>query len=211
MTWLNIIILILAILAAIFAVLALIRAFATRSTIANEPYGVGRQETRRAMQVSLIRAVVIGLLSLILFAVYGLNARPDELLSREPQATAEAAPTGVIESQDATPTITPAPTQTSTSAALPAAVTSAAPTPTDSPTLTPTITPTSVPSAIVNSEVGLYLRPEPGSTVELELLNNGAFLVLLEGRQTVDGVEWQQVRSAAGNEGWVAVEFITYQ
>jgi SH3-like domain-containing protein len=94
---------------------------------------------------------------------------------------------------------------------LPPAITSAAPTITPASTEAPTVTPTPMPSAVVNSEVGLYLRPEPGSDVELELLANGAVLELLEGRQTVDGVEWQQVRSAAGNEGWVAVEFITYQ
>lgn len=213
MTWLNLVVLVLAILAAVLAVVALLRAFATRNAIANEPYGVGRQESRRSMQVSLIRGAVIGVVALILFAVYGLNARPDDMLSNEPQATVESEPTDADIQPESTATATLSPTATSTSVSveLPPAVTSSAPTATLSPTETSTITPTPEPSAIVNSEVGLYLRPEPGSTVELELLNNGAVLELMEGRETVDGVEWQQVRSAAGNEGWVAVEFITYQ
>jgi hypothetical protein len=211
MTWLNLVVLILAILAAVVAVVTLLRALTTRSAIANEPYGVGRQESRRTMQISLIRAAIVGVVSLILFAVYGLNARPDDMLSNQPQATLEPEATDAQTQPTATEDVPPTATATATSGALPPAVTSSAPTATLSPTETPTITPTAVPSAIVNSEVGLYLRPEPGSTVELELLNNGAFLELMEGRETVDGVEWQQVRSAAGNEGWVAVEFITYQ
>jgi hypothetical protein len=36
-------------------------------------------------------------------------------------------------------------------------------------------------------------------------------LTVLAGREVVDGFEWQQVRTPAGNEGWVAVEFIVYQ
>lgn len=213
MTWLNILILLLAIAATVVAVISLVSALASRSSVSNQPYGVGRQESRRAMLVAFIRAAVIGVVALILFAVYGLSARPDELVSSEPEPTQEVEVTAASQEEEATPTptATTAVTPTGQTITLPPAVTSAAPTPTSQPTETPTITPTPVPSAVVNSEVGLYLRPEPGSTVELELLNNGAFLELLEGRETVDGVEWQQVRSALGNEGWVAVEFITYQ
>jgi SH3-like domain-containing protein len=36
-------------------------------------------------------------------------------------------------------------------------------------------------------------------------------LELLPDRQTVDDLEWQQVRTPAGNEGWVAAEFLIYQ
>lgn len=211
MIWLNILILILAILAALAALISLASALFMRNSIANQPYGVGRQESRRTMLVTFIRAAIIGIVALILFAVYGLSARPDEMLTSDPEPTAELQPTQALEASDATVTATQAPTMTAVSVTLPPAITSAAPTTTASPTETPTITPTPVPSAIVNSEVGLYLRPEPGSTVELELLNNGAFLELLEGRETIDGVEWQQVRSATGSEGWVSVEFITYQ
>lgn len=213
MTLLNIVILVLALLAALAAIVSLVGAVLKRSAISNQPYGVGRQESRQTMLVSLIRAAVLGIFALILFGVYGLSARPDEVLSNEPQATLE--PTATTAAQEEAPTLTatttPVEVITEESTELPPAITSAAPTNTPDPTSTATITPTPVPSAIVNSEVGLYLRPEPGSSVELELLANGAVLELMEGRETLDGVEWQQVRSSSGNEGWVAVEFITYQ
>lgn len=213
MSWLNLIVLALAILSALAAIVSLAGALLTRNAIRNEPYGVGRQESRRAMLVAFIRAAVLGVFALILFGVYGLNARPEDMMSTEPQATLDsspaASPTVDLDTSTATPTAQP--TATARTVTLPPAITSAAPTDTPGPTAAPTMTPTSVPSAIVNSEVGLYLRPEPGSTVELELLANGAVLELLDGQQTVEGVEWRQVRSASGNEGWVAVEFITYQ
>lgn len=214
MNWLNLIILALAILSALAALISIGRALLTRNAIANEPYGVGRQQSRRAMLVAFIRGAVLGVFALILFGVYGLSAGPDDLLSTEPRATVESDPAGSATPETGAPaTVAPTgePTATARTVTLPPAITSAAPTNTPEPTEIPTATPTSVPSAIVNSEVGLYLRPEPGSTVELELLGNGAVLELLEGRETVDGAEWQQVRSATGNEGWVAVEFITYQ
>lgn len=213
MTLLNIVILVLALLAALAAIVSLVSAVLKRSAISNQPYGVGRQESRQTMLVSLIRAAVLGIFALILFGVYGLSARPDEVLSNEPQATLEPTATTAAQEEAPTPTATTTPVEVvpEESTELPPAITSAAPTNTPAPTSTATITPTPVPSAIVNSEVGLYLRPEPGSSVELELLANGAVLELMEGRETIDGVEWQQVRSSSGNEGWVAVEFITYQ
>lgn len=213
MTWLNIVILVLALLAALAAIISLIGAVLRRNAMANEPYGVGRQESRQTMLISFIRAAVLGVFALILFGVYGLSARPDEVVSGEPETTLEPTATNAAQEEEPTVTATATPMEvvTEESTALPPAITSAAPTNTPSPTGTATVTLTPVPSAIVNSEVGLYLRPEPGSTVELELLANGAVLELLEGRETVDDVEWQQVRSASGNEGWVAVDFITYQ
>lgn len=213
MSWLNLIILALAILSALAAIVSLVRALLVRSAIANEPYGVGRQESRRSMLVAFIRAAVLGVFALILLGVYGLNARPEDMMSTEPRATLDVAPTASAtpETDSVTATSTTEPTATARTVTLPPAITSAPPTDTPGPTAAPTMTPTSVPSAVVSSEVGLYLRPEPGSSVELELLPDGAVLELLEGQQTVDGAEWQQVRSSSGNEGWVAVEFITYQ
>lgn len=214
MKWLNLIILALAALSTLAALVSLVNALLRRNAMTNEPYGVGRQESRRAMLVAFIRAGVLGVFALILFGVYGLSARPDDLVSTEPEATFESTATRPAVSGTAaaaTRTPTGEPTATARAVTLPPAITSAAPTNTPPPTALPTTTPTAVPSAVVNSEVGLYLRPEPGSTVELELLTNGDLLELLEGRETVDDVEWQEVRSASGNEGWVAVEFITYQ
>jgi hypothetical protein len=68
-----------------------------------------------------------------------------------------------------------------------------------------------VDTAVVNSPNGLWLREAPGGTQEVELIPDGTVLILLPGLETVDGTEWQQVRTPAGNEGWVAVEFIIYQ
>ena len=208
MIWLNIIILALAIIVAVAALVSAAGALLTRSAISNQPYGVGRQESRKTMLVAFLRAGALAIVALILFGVYGLSARPEEILSTDPEppATFEPEPTSTTPATDVAPTDaaeeSPSPSPTATNAPATATL---------SPTTTPTITPTPVPSAVVNSEVGLYLRPEPGSTVELELLANGAVLTLLDGRETVDDVEWQEVRSAAGNEGWVAVDFIIYQ
>jgi hypothetical protein len=44
----------------------------------------------------------------------------------------------------------------------------------------------------------------------LELIPDGTALILMEGVETVENQGWQQVRTPAGNEGWVAVEFIEY-
>jgi hypothetical protein len=68
-----------------------------------------------------------------------------------------------------------------------------------------------VDTAVVNSPNGLYLREAPGGTQEVELIPDGTILIVLEGREVVDGLEWQQVQTPAGNVGWVAVDFIIYQ
>jgi hypothetical protein len=200
---------VLAVLSLVAALISLLRALQQRNNVTISAYGVGRQAARRKMQVALIRAAILGVVALILFAVYGLNARPDDVLSTDP----EGAPTRAVLAGTATSAPTQAPTEPAlqaTATTAPTGTATASP-PTATATTTPTITPTSVPSALVNSEVGLYLRPEPGSNVELELLPNGTELVLLDGIETVDGVEWQQVRASSGLEGWVAVDFITYQ
>jgi hypothetical protein len=209
MVWINIVVVILAVLSLVTALLSLLRALQQRNSVSTSAYGVGRQAARRKMQVAFIRAAILGVVALILFAVYGLSARPDDVLSTEP----EAVPTTAVLAGTATTASTEAPTQPAARATATTTPTATATVPpaTATATATPTITPTSVPSAIVNSEVGLYLRPEPGSNVELELLPNGTELVLLDGLDTVDDVEWQQVRAPSGLEGWVAVDFITYQ
>lgn len=205
MAWLNLVLLVLAGILALACLLFALDGFRTRSSITNEPYGVGRQESRRTMQVAFFRAAVTGIVALILFGVYGLSFSPDDILSTEPQSTstfaapAETVPGDVPLTPTATITLAASSTPTST---LP---------PTATASSTPTSTATSVPSAVVNSEVGLYLRPSPGSDVQLELLPNGTQLTLLPGLETVDEVDWQQVRAPSGNEGWVAVEFISYQ
>lgn len=150
------------------------------------------------------------MIGLILLGVFGLSLRPNDMLPGDEAFTPQPTTTATLVVIPPTATGTPPPTVAivATEAPLPS------PSPTNPllvPTDLPTATPTSVPSAIVNSEVGLYLREAPGGTQELELLVNGTVLILLPGRETVDGVEWQQVRTPTGNEGWVAVQFIVYQ
>jgi hypothetical protein len=82
------------------------------------------------------------------------------------------------------------------------------PFPTDTPE--PTNTPI-LPSAAVSSPNGLWLRESPGGVQELELLPDGSVLILLQGLEIADELEWQEVRTPAGNVGWVAVEFIVYE
>jgi hypothetical protein len=75
-----------------------------------------------------------------------------------------------------------------------------------------TDTPTAEPvTATVISEAGVWLRAIPGTEGEqLEWVLEGTTLTLLPGLETADDLEWQQVRTPAGNEGWVAVPFIQY-
>lgn len=210
MTLINLILLILAGASVIAAIISALAGLGLRSRVANSAYGVGRQEMRRTMHVAFIRALAFGLLALIFIAVYGLSARPDDVFSTEPSAdftppgaasaTPELEPTDTLPAASATPTTQPRPTSTTPAG-----------TPTPENTSTPAITPTPEPSAIVTAPAGLYLRDVPGGTAELELIAEGTALILLPGRQTVDDLEWQQVRSPSGLEGWVAAEFLDYQ
>lgn len=210
---LNTVILVLASLFVLAAILSALAALRARTRMTNAPYGVGRQRLRQSMQINAIRTAVLFILALILFGVYGLRVRPDEILTTEPEPAltpppddaTETAPTGEPTAATHTPTAT---TPAATATLTPAASTA---NPTSAPSETPTITPTSEPTAVVTSEVGLYLREAPGGTEQLELLPLGTTLILLDGQETVDGAEWREVRAPSGAEGWVAVEFIEIQ
>ncbi|MCB8916769.1 MAG: hypothetical protein H6666_02495 [Ardenticatenaceae bacterium] len=207
---LNIVIPLVGAMFLLVALVSIVRALQSRSQSTRYTYGVGRQEARRTMQIAVIRSVIFAVIGLILLGVFGLSLRPNDMLPGDEAFTPQPTTTATLVVIPPTATGTPPPTVAivATEAPLPS------PSPTNPllvPTDLPTATPTSVPSAIVNSEVGLYLREAPGGTQELELLVNGTVLILLPGRETVDGVEWQQVRTPTGNEGWVAVQFIVYQ
>lgn len=209
---LNAIILVVTGLLVLGAILSAVAALRARTRMANAPYGVGRQQLRQSMQINAIRTAVLIILALILFSVYGLRARPDALLSTDPEPAFTPPPDATATVTAEEPTATPD-TPTATAPAATTTLTPAAPaaTATSPPTETPTITPTSEPTAVVTSEVGLYLREAPGGTEEVELLPVGTVLTLLDGRETVDGAEWQQVRAPSGTEGWVAVDFLEFQ
>jgi len=112
-----------------------------------------------------------------------------------------------------TPTTLPTDTPTPTATAIPMTNTpTATPTDTATPTLTPTFTPTPTATpltAVVNYPYGLNLRAEPGQLSEVRtILEEGAVVILLDGRETAGGLEWQQV-SYDGLVGWVSAEFLS--
>lgn len=195
---------------ALAAILSAVAAFGLRARIDSSAYGVDRQERRRTMQVSFIRALAFAVLAFIFFGGYGLSTRSGSSRTAGPGVEATP-PAAATETPEVTSTATRAVTPTATAAA--ATATATAPAITETPTVTPTatITPTPEPSAIVIAPAGLYLRDVPGGTAELELVAEGTVLVLLPGQETVDDLEWQQVRTPSGLEGWVAADFLEYQ
>lgn len=163
---------------------------------------MGQVEAKRTGQVYWIRAafcLVIGLIFLGVFAVRPLVSRG--LASPEPT------PTSTVVA--ATPSVA-APTATQSSAA-PAVTTptSLPPSPSPAETAEPTATLAPV-TATVSSGVGVWLRGAPSTAGEqLEWLLDGSIVTLLAGVETADGLEWQQVRTEGGVEGWVARDFLS--
>lgn len=207
------------------AVVSAMRAFQSRHTSSRKMYAVGRQEARQGAKLGFLRALVLLVVGVILLGISGLLFAFGDGESILSTATATVRPTALVtltRPASPTPEFTPTPTTNPTIAAATAlappagtpVVSTIAPAtagPSETPAEPPTITPTSPPSAVVNSPVGLYLREAPGGTQEVELLPDGTILILLPGRTTIDGTEWQEVRTPSGLEGWVAVEFIIYQ
>lgn len=198
------------------AIISFLSGIRARSQSTHSAYGWGRQEARQTMQIAFLRSFGLLIIGFIILGVYGLAVLPDDITIPDtlptPTITQTVPATATVAVAPIGPTATvivpitiPIPSATASVPLLPS------PTATNAPTLTPPPTATAVPSAIVNSPVGLYLREAPGGVQEVELLVNGAVLILLPGRETIDGVEWQQVRTSTGNEGWVAVQFIIYQ
>lgn len=222
----NVLMPVLAVLCVIVALIFLGRALGARGRIGRQAYGVGQQEARRTMQLNFMRAIAAFAVGAVILGVWGLNLVAAE---REPASTATPSPTTPSDTDftapAASPTITAVPlnptqTPTVTPVVIPTATSSAPITATV--TLTGPVTPptaTAVPvtatpdedTATVNSAVGVWLRAEPNTGAEqLEWVLDGATLTLLPGYETGENFEWQQVRTPEGNEGWVAVEFITY-
>jgi uncharacterized membrane protein len=118
-----------------------------------------------------------------------------------------------------TPTPGPSPTTTNTPTATLTVVPSATATETSLPTNTPTATPTATATATetptptpvtaaVTYLYGLNLRAGPDAESELlSFLPLGTIVVVLDGRETIDGDAWQQVQSE-GVTGWVLAEYL---
>jgi hypothetical protein len=206
---LNVLLPIVAGVCLLLAILLVGRALHARARIPHLAYGVGRQEARQAMQINIIRSIGMFIVGLILLAVWALTSQPGSATpaptltpaALEAEATATTSPPATI-----TPTATPTlalPTSASEPEVAPPTATF-----TPMPTATPTAPP---PTARVTSGVGVWLRVAPSAQAEqLERIDDGVLLILLPGRTTADEFEWQEVRAPSGNEGWVAVPFITY-
>lgn len=87
------------------------------------------------------------------------------------------------------------------------------PTETATPDLSfPTATPTRpICRAVVEGTFGngLTLRSEPGGEQISILAEADLVTILDQGPTSANGIEWRQVRSLFGDEGWVAAEFLS--
>ncbi len=200
---LNLLIPVLAGVATVAGIYFLIRAFSNRSAETRASYNVARQHAHHDKQIDLIRSVFSFIVALIFLGVYGFAPRP---LAPVPTVTATPSPTTAVPAastasptQTVTPPPTDSPTPTMTITTVP-------------PTTLPTDTPTSAPrTATVSSGVGVWLRAEPNTSAEqLEWLLDGTILTVLPETATGENLAWQQVQTAEGLVGWVAVPFITF-
>jgi hypothetical protein len=204
---LNVITLALAGICILAALAFFVRGIQARLGGSEQLYGVARQEARRGMLVSFMRGFLLLIVGLILLGVYGLTTRPEVTEEAQPPTRTVTATSPAEATMTAAISTTPTSTRVvGISPTSPLASQTPAPTETSPPTETPVVA-----TALVNSPNGLWLRESPGGTQEVELIPDGSVLVLLPGREFADDSEWQQVRTAAGNEGWVAVDFIIYQ
>jgi hypothetical protein len=186
------------------------RAVIGRSRSTKSAYNVGRQQARRAVQIDLVRALAAIVLALIFLGAFGLTPRPVEpLFSPTEPALIEATTTST---EPATVAPTAQPTNTPFSPTTEIIEATATQSPTTVPTVVPTETEESVlETAVVASGVGVWLRGTPSTTGEqLEWLLDGTELIVLDGQETADNLAWQQVQTAEGFVGWVAVPFIVY-
>jgi hypothetical protein len=128
---------------------------------------------------------------------------PTQTLTPTPGPTPTFTPTFI-------PTFTMTPTPTKTPTIVPTKTPSPTATrlPTETPTRTPT--PTATPqTAVINYPYGLNLRAEPDSQSELlAFLEEGTVVILLDGYETTDEGDWQQVE-VGGLTGWLLADFLT--
>ena len=196
------------------------KAFTAYSKTSHETYSVGQQRARQAMQVNIVWSIMLLIISLILFGVSGLSFGPVE--AEQPMFTATDTPLleNTVEVETTTAVAPTTPTTTPTLAPLVTVDLGTTPVPT-AVSAPPTLTPLAPPSpttttagpttAVVSSGVGVWLRATPGTSGEqLEWLLDGTVLTVLVPRQQADGLEWQQVLTVDGIQGWVAVDYILY-
>jgi len=222
-TILNIAIPLLALISLVAVVFFFGRAFTLKMQASKQKYGVGQFEKTREMKLDVMRGVGAAILGLIFLAVFGVMPRPSDTVdvvetpvptmtatiavTPSPTVTAVVVPT--IEPGTAVifPTSTPdsaVPVNTPTSDS-PAAAT---PIPTVAAATATAVGPVEK-TAVVSSGVGVWLRDAPTiNSNQLEWLLEGVILTVLDGQQTADDLDWQEVRTGDGVEGWVASDYI---
>jgi hypothetical protein len=208
----NIILIIVATFFLLVAVFFVLRGLRARESQSGSAYGVARQESRHVMLVSFTRGAVLFLVALIIFAIYGLLPREENLQAEDtsiPEGT--ASPTITISDTRVPPTSPRqiGATQTATLQAtdLPVLEDTKVPDPTPAPTSANQST-----TAVVSSINGLWLRSEPDPEGDqLELILDETLLIILRETEPSNQTEWQFVRSPSGNEGWVFKQFIIFQ
>ena len=200
-TVLNIVLLSLAGLSALGALYFLAKGLGARSSIHRQAYSVGQVEARRTSLLNWVRAGFFFLVALIFIGIFAV--RP--LLSgREPAP----APTPTLPVATLAPQVTPLATEPAATLPAQTSPTVLPTSPTAAATAAPTAT-TAPQTATVSSGVGVWLRGAPSTTGEqLEWLLDGTTVTLLPGQETADDLLWQQVRTAAGVEGWVAGDYL---
>jgi hypothetical protein len=105
----------------------------------------------------------------------------------------------------ATPTTSPTPTATSIPATLTPTITA---TPTETATATQTYTPTPVLAFIANTGgSGVYLRETAAGRI-IGSLPEGAPVLILYQRETLDRLDWIEVQDSLGRTGWILTQFL---
>lgn len=158
----------------------------------------------RAVRSALTTMFLFGA-ALVLFscALIGQNITPPVAVAPTPTGTRRAVGTAVMPGviTPAVPTTAPLTTPLSP------------PTPTLTPSVTATTTAQPRKTAVV-SGVGdnrLKLRRDPATTADIiAQYPDGTVLEVLDAQQTNQGIVWQRVRDAQGNEGWVANQYLVY-
>ncbi len=197
-------------LGALFLVIAaayyLYKALRARKDSRSALFGAERQSAAdRAIRAALSSMTLFGL-ALLFFGIALLG----ESVSPTPATrTGTATPAG-----PRTPTASVSPA-VSTPVLPSTEVAATAVSPTLIPTPSTEITTTTPPrKTAVVSGVGdnlLKLRRDPATTADIiAQYPDGTVLEVLEAQQTNQGIVWQRVRDAQGNEGWVANQYLVY-
>jgi len=208
----NIILIIVATFFLLAAVFFVLRGLRARESQSGSAYGVARQESRHVMLVSFTRGAVLFLVALIIFAIYGLLPREENLQTEDTSIPEDTASPTITISDTRVPPTSPGQigaTQTATLQAtdLPVLEDTKVPDPTPVPTSANLST-----TAVVSSFNGLWLRSEPDPEGDqIELILDETVLIILRETEPSNQMEWQFVRSPSGNEGWVFKQFIIFQ